>query len=140
MKSNHGFTLIELMIVVAIIAIISVIAVPAYNNYVTRGKLVEAQSVLGDFRLRTEQYYQDNRNYGPAANAACGSTAPTGSYFDYSCTTGGTTQGYIMTATNKAGVGLGSAGDYEYEVSEANTRRTIMFAGTAVNENGWRSK
>ncbi len=70
MQKAKGFTLIELMIVVAIIGILSMIGIPAYNDYVTRGKLVDATSKLADMRIQLEQYYQDNRNYGSTAPVA----------------------------------------------------------------------
>ncbi|HUV99447.1 MAG TPA: prepilin-type N-terminal cleavage/methylation domain-containing protein, partial [Gallionella sp.] len=51
LKKSGGFTLIELMIVVAVIAILSAIAIPAYNDYVIRGKLVDATTQLSDGRI-----------------------------------------------------------------------------------------
>jgi len=58
MKKQRGFTIIELMIAVAIIAILAAIALPAYNDYIQRGKLTEAFTGLADFRVRMEQFYQ----------------------------------------------------------------------------------
>ena len=100
MRKTKGFTLIELMIVVAIIGILSVIGIPAYNDYVTRGKLVDATSKLADMRIQLEQYFQDNRNYG-STSSSCGIAVPTSKYFTFSCNwgAGGTDQSYKITAT-----------------------------------------
>jgi len=56
-KTHRGFTLIELMIVVAIIAILSAIAIPAYTAYVARSKLTEAFSGLSSMSVAAQQYY-----------------------------------------------------------------------------------
>ncbi len=63
MNSQKGFTLIELMITVAVVGILASIAVPAYSNYVKRGKIAEATSKLSARRVQMEQYYLDNRTY-----------------------------------------------------------------------------
>lgn len=62
-KVNQGFTLIEVMIVVAIVAILAAVALPAYTGYVQRSRVAEAVSVLADMEVRMEQYFQDNRTY-----------------------------------------------------------------------------
>lgn len=58
-----GFTLIEMMVVVAIIAILAAIALPAYSDYVKRANLVDATNQLAASRAQMEQYYQDARKY-----------------------------------------------------------------------------
>lgn len=71
-----GFTLIEMMIVVAIIAILAAIALPAYSDYVKRANLVDATNQLTAFRAQMEQYYQDARTYasGGAYTSPCSAT------------------------------------------------------------------
>jgi type IV pilus assembly protein PilE len=114
MKAQNGFTLIELMIVVAVIGILAGVAIPAYTDYVIRGKLIEGTSALSDGRVKMEQYFQDNRTYvgGPAPASTTNFTYAVG---NLKPVTG--TETYTVTAT-----GIGSLSAYSYTINETNTK------------------
>ena len=120
MKKQSGFTLIEIFITVAIIAILSAIAIPQYQDYVTRGELPEAHAGLGAFRVQMEQFYQDNRNYGPGACGVTGTAAPVYKYFTHSCILTSGNQGYTATATGSSGRVMG----FTFTINQSNARMT----------------
>lgn len=68
MKINTGFTLIELMIVVAIIGILASMSVPQYQAYTIRAQMVEALTLVSDFKPRIIEYYRARGEF-PATNA-----------------------------------------------------------------------
>ena len=70
-KVQQGFTLIELMIVVAIIGILAAIAIPAYQDYTIRAQVSEGLSLSGAAKAAVTEYYQDQGAY-PADNNEAG--------------------------------------------------------------------
>lgn len=122
MQDQRGFSLIEMMITVAIIGILASIAVPQYNDYVTRSRLVEAQSKLSDTRVRLEQYFVNNRTYTgfPCAQAAVGSEN-----FSITCPTQ-TANTFTITAT-----GTGKMNGFAFSLNDLNQR------SSAITATGW---
>jgi len=62
-QRNQGFTLVELMIVVAVVAVLASIALPSYQEYMRRSRRTEAQSLLNDAAARLERYRAQNGGY-----------------------------------------------------------------------------
>ena len=73
-KMQQGFTLIELMIVVAIIGILAAIAIPAYQDYTARAQMSEAMSLSSGVRTSVAETYQNTGTW-PATNVAAGVAA-----------------------------------------------------------------
>ncbi|MEB0139491.1 MULTISPECIES: type IV pilin protein [unclassified Undibacterium] len=137
---SSGFTLIELMIVVAIVAILSAIAIPNYTDFLLRGKIVEATNSLSSVRASMEQYYQDNRTYlnvGTTIISPCNSL-PTLKYFALTC--------QPLTATTytirAAGVAATSTANFSYSVTNANVQSSSTGAvwGSTTGTTCWLMK
>ena len=138
MAQPRGFTLIELLIVIVILGVLAAIALPAYNDYTQRAKLTEAFTGMSDFRVRMEQFYQDNRRYDGAGLDGCGAASPNSKYFTFNCAPGlAPSQDYTVTATGIAIQGLAS---FVYTLNEKNVRATTTLGtgwGGAPNISCW---
>ena len=130
-RFHQGFTLIEMMIVVAIIAILAAVALPAYSDYVKRSRITQATSGLSTMKLKLEQYFQDNRRYDGGTPGACTSNnsgvAPLPSAADapdfvFGCVLGTAT--YTVTAT-----GQNSMVNFVYTINESGLKKTTGLPG-----------
>ena len=133
---GSGFTLIELMMVVAIIAILAAIAVPAYSNYVKRSRIIDGTTKLGDYRSKMEKYFMDNRTY--LAGATCGVPAPGASASDsFSLSCGPpvpTATSYTLVATGIAAKGMAG---FVYTIDQTNAKASSGPSGWAPGVGCW---
>ncbi len=96
---QQGFTLIELMIVVAIIGILAAVAIPAYSDYTARSQVSEAMSLSSALKTPLAEYYADK---GGWPNFATSISATTGGKYVQSVAISGSGQTITITATMKS--------------------------------------
>lgn len=127
----RGFTLIELMIVVAIVAILASVALPAYTDYVVRGRIPEATSNLSATQVKMEQWFQDNRSYYAASGSGCGVSMPATGKFIFTCTATSSTA-FKLIAT-----GTDAMAGFLYTIDQNGTKTSQVtrtgWAATASN-------
>lgn len=104
MRDVQGFTLIELMIVIAIVAVIAAIAIPSYTEQVRKGRRAEAARAIGQLQLDLERWRAENPDYAECATCTAG-TYPTLPVSDFYTTAivAATPAGYTITATPTPG-------------------------------------
>jgi len=120
------------------------------TDYVKRAKITEATSALSDMRVKMEQYYQDNKNYGSSGGTTCATDATaskwngfsTGDYFTVTCQTktgSGDTSGqsYTLTATGKTGT---LTDGHVYTIDQDGSKKTTQYKGSAVTASCWLTK
>ncbi len=135
MKKQSGFTLIELMIVVAIVAILAAVALPAYQNYVTKTKWVELATAVGSLKTDAEVCASQGQ-FSAGTNATdCVKTSgklPATVVFDGtpSFTSAAGASFKVKFATADRGGPLGSAGVLELKTSGATVPLVWSFACT----------
>lgn len=79
-RLSHGFTIIELMIVVVIIAILTSVAVPGYKNYMYKSRRADAKAGLASAALAEEKWRANNISYTATIGNIGGDTSPDGYY------------------------------------------------------------
>lgn len=130
----NGFTLIELMVVVAIIAILASIALPAYSDYIKRSRIAEATSGLAAKRTQMELFFDNNRTYAGAPG--CTSDSALSAAFTFSCSGTPDATTYTLQA-----VGSGEMAGFTYTVNQANVRATTSApSGWTTNATCWVTK
>ena len=139
-KLQQGFTLIELMIVVAIIGILAALAVPAYQDYTIRSKVGEAASLVGAARTAVDVWFSENGNLTLPAGAAAarhvslGIALPTSYGAKYVSTVTIDTDGevaVVMQALNELGQCNGDTITYSPRRREGNLEWVVSDGGSS---------
>ena len=99
MKQQQGFTLIELMIVIAIIGILAAIAIPAYQDYTVRSKVSEGLNMAGAAKLAVAETF-DSQGIMPTNNGEAGLPGPGSITGTYVASIGVSTDGLITIHYN----------------------------------------
>lgn len=130
-RRSGGFTLIELMIVLAIVGILAMIAYPAYQQFVRDARKSDAQNFMLNVSSRAEQYRMDLRDYPTALGTGAGELdmdvpSEVGDYYTITLARqAGPPQTYLITATPKAGT---------MQASEATLKLTSSGQKTPAEE------
>lgn len=106
-RSNRGFTLIEIMIVIAIIGIVLTISIPSYNEYVKKDRRAEVVSLLSEQAQSLERFYTKNNVYTGITGLSAGNDF-------YTLTPTITDQTFLLTAARKTGTAMATdkCGDF----------------------------
>lgn len=128
--SNRGFTLIEIMIVIAIIGILITIGYPSLTEYVKKGRRAEVTGLLSEQAQILERYYSRNNLYTNATGLSVGNDY-------YTITPTLADQTFLLTATRKTGSSMATDKCGDFTITNTGVRSMVNAASGVATKDCW---
>jgi len=133
-KEINGFTLLEMLIVVAIAGILASVAYPQYTEYVKRAARADAMVLLLDAANKQEQYYADNRSYTDDLSLINVPTTSENGYFTIAVEVPDAGTSFTITATAAAGAVAGDTACTTFTITDTGVKGST---GTSDTDDCW---
>jgi type IV pilus assembly protein PilE len=129
-RSNRGFTLIEIMIVIAIIGIVITIGYPSLTEYVKKGRRTEVAGLLSEQAQILERFYSKSNVYTGATGLSAGNDF-------YTITPALTDQAFKLTAVRKAGSAMATDKCGDFTITNTGVRSMENAAAGLTAKDCW---
>ncbi|QJI44118.1 type IV pilin protein [Pseudomonas sp. ADAK7] len=129
-RSNRGFTLIEIMIVIAIIGIVITIGYPSLTEYTKKGRRTEVAGLLSEQAQILERFYSKNNLYTGATGLS------TGNDF-YTITPTITDQTFLLTAVRKSGTNMATDKCGDFTITNTGVRSMVNATFGLATKDCW---
>jgi len=130
-RNHRGFTLVEVMVVVAIVGILAAIAYPSYTNYSFRTRRADGKEMLMRVASAQERYYTNLNRYGSLADVGLGSTSEAG-FYTVQVNLANGNQSYTLVATPAGSQATDQCGNLTLTNSGSKA-----FSGAQTNGSCW---
>jgi len=129
-RSNRGFTLIEIMIVIAIIGIVMTIAAPSFTEYLKKGQRSEIAGVLSEQAQILERFYTKSNVYTGATGLSVGNDY-------YTITPTITDQTFLLTAVRKTGSSMATDKCGDFTLTNTGVRNMVNATAGLTAKDCW---
>ena len=129
-RSNRGFTLIEIMIVIAIIGIVMTIAMPSFTEYLNKGRRTEVAGLLSEQAQILERHYSKSCVYTNATGLSTGNDY-------YSITPTLTDQTFLLMATRKSGTAMATDKCGDFTLTNTGVRSMVNATAGLTTKDCW---